>query len=80
MIFPLEAGVIEKNAHFSERIAFAFSDVHQEGGVLGDMEGAGFLRVDEGVVDDGETVAGESRGGFCEQLADGGLVPIVEDI
>ena len=75
-----EACGVEEGGVFGGTVAFALSAVHEEGGVFGDVERAGFVRIDEGVVDDEETAFGERCGGDGEELGDFGDVPVVEDI
>ncbi len=54
--------------------------MHEEDGVFCHVEGAGFSWVQEGIVDDEESVGGEALGAGVEDLFDDGDVPIVEDI
>ena len=75
-----EACGVEEVGVFGGTVAFALGAVHEEGGVFGDVERAGFVRIDEGVVDDEKTAFGESGGGDGEELGDFGDVPVVEDI
>src|SRR5689334_7802295 len=51
---PLKARVAEPAAYFRDRIASAFSDVHQQRGVLRDMERTGLVLVEECIVNHDE--------------------------
>jgi hypothetical protein len=54
--------------------------VHEEDGVFCDVEGSGFIWIEEGIVDDEETIFGESMGAGVEDLLYRWDIPVVEDI
>ena len=76
----VEMQAVEQGGVFGVGVAFALGDVHEEGGVFGDGDGAGFVVVEEGPVDDEEAVGGKGGGGFLDELAGFGEIPVVEEI
>lgn len=80
MIKPRTPEAAEHAGVFGVGVAFALGDVHEEGGVFGDGNGAGFVVVEEGPVDDEEAVGGEGGGGFFDELAGFGEIPVVEEV
>src|SRR5687767_13817593 len=45
-----EAGFAEQRFHLASRVTFSLGDVHQQGGVFRDGQGAGFVGVQMGIV------------------------------
>ena len=75
-----EAGGGEEGFQLGGRVAFAFGDAHQERGVGGDGERAGFVGVEVRVVNHEESAGRERGEAGGEEGADFGDVPVVEDV
>lgn len=54
--------------------------MHEEDGVFCDVEGAGFIGVEESIVDDEESFMGESLGAGVEDMFYRWDIPVMEDI
>ena len=61
MLDPFKTCRREQRLHLADRITFPLRDLHEQRGVFGDVERAGFLGIDERVVND-EQAAGRERG------------------
>ncbi len=73
-----EAGGGEEGFHFGGGVTFALGDAHQQGGVGGDGERAGFVGVEVGVVDHEHAAGRESGEGGGEERTDFGDVGSIE--